>query len=194
MGTTNTVFFWIIPALLVLFVLLYPGLSRIVAYFKRMRKSEDERRQAEIQRQMVADQQVEALRGRRFVVFIREKDERKSSFESVLIRCLLERGVVVLPMTEGVGKNLVRGFDCPFEDDRIALVGTAWYRKEEGETCCDYRILCNAEIASESTGQPAKISIVGAGMEKSRFNLEDILASSIIQDIAAQLWRRKVSE
>src|SRR3989344_6427733 len=96
------------------------------------------------------------------IVCIREKDGRKSFFESVLIQSLIESGATVWSVSEEVSRQISAGIAVQQVNDRVVISGTAWskttrvagqhiedissgsyYLPEHDSTDihCDYRIL-----------------------------------------------------
>ena len=153
---------------------------------------EDRKRQEERSREMreVAEEkarQLENLRKQRFVVYIREKDGRKSSFEAVLISTLLGAGTPIKPLEEKVGHAIASGNMESLKNGVFAVIGTAWsstkieYCGEElghrnvERTYCDYRLLMKDDNGAR---------IMAAGSEQKRSSDENDLARSIVNHLA----------
>jgi len=163
----------------------------------RARRAEEYRRQEEERKEKKRagaerkERQMENFRKKRLVVYIREKDGRKSSFEAVLIKALLASGITVEPLPESDGRAVAGGDTASLKDGILALVGTSWHEKGTGTnhevgyvykweaTYCDYRFLA----ASEN----GKGKILGAGCDHWDTSHENTLASSIIRDLVSTL-------
>lgn len=105
----------------------------------------------------------------KFVVYVRTKDGRKSSFESVLIGALLSFSVrEIEPLKEINGRAVADG-DTASLNDTLAIIGTSW--NNSCGTKCDYRLLS------------AKTGILGAGNIGPYLN-EEFLAKIIVEDLA----------
>lgn len=150
------------------------------------KRKEEERAEAEQKAR-----QMENLRKQRLVVRIREKDGRKSSFETVLIRMLLRSGIIVEPLPENDGRAVAGGDTSSLKGGLLALIGTSWHKESTKRdydygftynwerTYCDYRLLAAGE---NGTGK-----ILGAGCDHCDTSYENILAKSIIRDLASTL-------
>ena len=148
---------------------------------------EKEAREARMAKQM------EKFRKQRLSVYIREKDGRKSAFESVLIKVLLTYGVTVEPLSEKDGRAIASGETSALKDGVLVLIGTSWSKNGTSEaydldgggslgeyewerTYCDYRLLATD---TNSAGK-----IIGAGCYDSNSSYENELANNIVKDLA----------
>lgn len=131
------------------------------------------------------------------VVCIREKDGRKSFFESVVIQALLESGATVWSVSEEISRQISAGIAVQQINGRPVICGTGWtktsrvagqhiedissgpyYMPEHDSTSihCDYRIL-------HSDGNALKI--LGAGYSNS--GDAATLAQSVVEAAATAL-------
>lgn len=175
-------------------VILYNTLRAKAARTRRAeeyRRQEDKRKENERAEAARKTRQMESFRKQRLVVYIREKDGRKSSFEAVLIRMLLKSGITVEPLSENDGRAIAGGDTASLKNGLLALVGTSWHKEGTGtdyeygftykweRTYCDYRLL-----AADEDG---KGKILGAGCEHWDTSNENTLANSIIGDLSSTL-------
>ena len=170
----------------------------------RSRRAEEERRwheQMEKRDKEKVEREaklMEKLRQQRFIVCIREKDERKSSFEAVLIKELIKQGITVESIPRPDVLAIAGGDVSLLKDGQLAIVGTSWrttetHRTEEGmfgssvyqteKTHCDYRLLTRGD------GREGKGQILGAGYESEDQNswgvgYEKVVAEFIVKDLA----------
>lgn len=192
---------WIGLGLLLLVVVILYNTPRAKA--ARVRKAEEYRRQEEERkRKKKAEaarkaQQMENFRKQCLVVYIREKDGRKSSFEAVMIRALLEKGLTIGPLPENNGRAIAGGDTSSLKNGLLALVGTSWHKNGTDRaydyggaslgtykweaTYCDYRLL----VATEDGA--GKILGVGCAHRSDTYDSshENNLANSIIEDLAS---------
>lgn len=160
----------------------------------RARSREERRRQGEERKEkerVEAAQkalQIENFRKQHLVVYIREKDGRKSGFEAVLIRALLKEGVSVQFLRDNDGRAIVNADAGSLKDGLLALVGTSWCKEhtaggydsidgyvekfQSETTYCDYRLL---------TASAGVVNILGSGYGASPY-LHD-LANAIVKDL-----------
>lgn len=189
----SSTFLWIGLGLLLLVVVILYNSPRAKAV--RARRAEEYRRQEEKRKEKERAEaarkarQMDNFRKQRLVVYIREKDGRKSSFEAVLIRMLLKSGITVEPLPENNGRTVAGGDTASLKDGLLALVGTSWHKsgswadyedlvmREYEHTHCDYRLL--------AAGEDGKGKILGAGYDRWSTSSEDILANSIIRDLSS---------
>jgi len=155
------------------------------------RRQEEERKEKERAKAERKERQMENFRKQCLVVYIREKDGRKSSFEAVLIRKLLGFGITVEPLPENDGRAVAGGDTAPLKDGRLALVGTSWHKNGTGvsyergtmweweATYCDYRLL--------AAGKHGKGEILGAGCDHENTPDESFLAVRIIGNLVSTL-------
>jgi hypothetical protein len=127
------------------------------------------------------------FRKSRLIVYIREKDGRKSSFEAVLISVLLKIGVTIEHIEEDKGRAIAVGNQGSLQNGTLALVGTAWERTKNeycGEdvgycdverTFCDYRLL-------KSDGDILKVVAAGNDQDISsnKGGLGDLIVERLI--------------
>lgn len=161
---------------------------------KERLEREKERKKAEAVRQAERVQQVKNLRRQRLVVYIREKDGRKSSFETVLTRVLLNAGITVEPFPETSGRAIADGDTTALKNGLLAVVGTVWFKKRTSGgyedtfagdiplrthevTHCDYRFLAPTD---RGTGK-----ILRAGYDHD--DEKEGLAVKIMYDLASAL-------
>ncbi|MDP2918243.1 MAG: hypothetical protein Q8N68_01975 [bacterium] len=173
--------FAIVALVIVTIVMFYHGTSHAKA--KRAsreeayRKEEEKRKKENEAEAKRKERQMEKLRKYRFVVYIREKDGRKTYFETVLIRAFLERGLTVEPFSDENGRAVADGNTAVLETGLLALVGTLLHNRYS-QICCDWRLLAR----ESDTGE-----IFGAGYNCSceipDSNDERILANTIISGI-----------
>jgi len=202
---SNTIL-WVgsLSLLLLVIVILYNTPRAKVARARRAdeyRKQEEQKKQEEKEEAARKEKQLENFRKQRLVVHIREKDGRKSSFEAVLIRMLLEKGITVELLPENSGREIAGGDTASLKNGLLALTGTSWVRTvhhdghhvsasyesngyyqpsyTETFTHCDYRLLAATE---EGAGK-----ILGAGCGYQVSSRESKLANSIIHDLASTL-------
>jgi hypothetical protein len=160
-------------------------------------RQEEERKEKEKAEAARKAKQMENFRKQRLVVYIREKDGRKSSLEAVLIRMLLEKGITVELLPENSGRAIAGGDTASLKSGLLALTGTSWVRtvnheghyvrssyKSDGYyqpaytekfTHCDYRLLATEGDAGK---------ILGAGCDHRSSSCESSLANGIIEDLA----------
>jgi len=187
-------YFCFLLFLLVLAVVISYNTPRAKA--ERAHIAEEYRQQAEkrkIEEKEEAEQkakqanQLKEFRKQNLVVYIREKDGRKSAFEAILIRMLIETGITVEPLLENNGKAIASGDISFLKNGLLAIVGTSWCKNGTGtneefstyeweSTYCDYRLL--ATKANTDTGK-----ILGAGCD--HCTNEVSLAKRIILDLAS---------
>ena len=145
------------------------------------RRQEEERKEKERAEAARKERQMEIFRKQRVVVYVREKDGRKSSFEAVLVRMLLTSGIIVETLPENDGRAIVGGDTSSLKGGLLAIVGTSWrrYASNLARTYCDYRLL--------AAGENGAGKILGAGCDQIDPSYENILAKSIIRDLASTL-------
>jgi hypothetical protein len=173
--------------ILLIIVILYNTPQARAKRIRKEEKRQQQKKEQEEKKRLEAEQrarQMENLRRQRLVVYIREKDGRKNTFEGILIRELLKLGITVEVMSENNGRAIANGDTFSLKNGLLALVGTSWYTADTGggflNIYCDYRLL---GVDKEGRGK-----ILGAGYEY-RYNTyrEDLLAHSIIEDISSTL-------
>lgn len=191
----SSTFLWVgLELLLLVVVVLYntprakAARARRVEEYRQQEEQRKEKERAEAERKT---RQIENFRKQRLVVYIREKDGRKSAFEAVLIDALLKTGVTVQPLEEKDGRIIASGNLEPLEKGVLAVVGTAWHTKEtvcssdldgsriftrESTYYCDYRLL---EKSVEGT------RVVAAGSKKTPTSDEYWLARWIVEHIVS---------
>lgn len=190
-------FLWIgLGLLLLVVVILYntprakAARARRTEEYLRQEEERKEKERAEVARKA---RQMENFRKQHLVVYIREKDGRRSSFEAVLIRMLLKTGITVEPLPESDGRIVSGGDTSKLQDGLLALVGTSWHKNGTGvsydylgdpegtykweSTYCDYRLLV---ATNEGKGK-----ILGAGCRDGSTSGEEFLAGRIIHDLAS---------
>lgn len=185
---------WIGLGLLLLVVVILYNTPRAKA--ARARRAEEYRRQEEERKEKERTEavrkalQMDNFRKQRLVVYIREKDGRKSAFEAVLINALLKTNATIQPLEEKDGRAIASGNTEPLENGVLAVVGTAWHTKEtvcssnldqpwistHERTYCDYRLL---EKSSEGT------RVVAAGNKKDATSDEHWLARWIVEHLVS---------
>lgn len=139
-------------------------------------RQEEERQRQEEQRQKEAEEAERKERRRKnlvkqhFVVYIREKDGKKTVVEASLIGALRRYGFTVEFITEKDGRAISNGDTSLLKDGLLALIGTGWYN---GCYCCDWRVLtasgdARAHIVSGDCnyGQTSPESLAGNIVER----------------------------
>ena len=160
---------------------------------KKVLRKKRTKEEAETNRILAArfKDQLEKLRQHHFVVSIREKDGRKSSFEAILIAGLIRHGLIVEYLTENDWQVIVGGGTKLLANGLFALVGTSWHRsrrqdpdwsegRESEFTYCDYRLLAAAD--------DGKGKILAAGCEGMAAYWEEPLADRIVEHIAETVF------
>jgi hypothetical protein len=155
------------------------------------RQQEEERKEKEKKKAEHEAKQMEKFRKQRFVVCIREKDGRKSRFESILIRALLLSGVTVEPMPENNEHIVADGEKTSLKCRLFMLTGTSWHTKRSESDCdsgafwigeythCDYRLL-----TADNDGNR---KILAAGCDCRYSSEENALANQIIRDLSLNM-------
>lgn len=193
---------WVGLGLLLLIIVILYNTPRAKA--AKARRAEEYRRQEEKQKEKERAEAVkkarhmENFRKQRIVVYIREKDGRKSSFEAVLIRMLLKSGITIEPLPENNGSAIAGGDITSLKDGFLALIATSWIKSEEKgdywendadaglvsiprytekRRFCDFRLL-------EATGGGVG-KILGAGCWNAI--VEENLANTIVEDLASTI-------
>lgn len=153
----------------------------------------------EVVDQILRDQrkaQMENLRQHRFVVYVREKDGRKSSFEALLIAELIRQQLAVEYLPESDWQAIIGGDLKLLADGRLALIGTSWHRSRRQDpdwhagsesefTYCDYRLLAAVE---DGRGQ-----ILAASCVPGASYWGEHLANRIVEKIAETMFPAKAS-
>jgi len=176
-NTFNTVVAGILSAIaLILFLGLFlsPRVKRWIAGAKA-RKTErvrEEQEEVEERRRKGAEKR-ENFKKQRFVVCIRERDGRKTSFESDLIGAIVKGGASVDYLPDNKVKALAEGDMTSLGDGLLAIIGTAY---ETDVWYCDYRIV-------ERNGEKTRITVAGSGNSLDA----DLLAGSIVINIIDHL-------
>lgn len=182
---------WVVLGLLLLVVIVLYNTPRAKA--ARVRSAEEDRRAREKREKEWKEgaaqkaKELENLRKQRLVVYIREKDGRKSAFEAVLISALLETGATIEPLEEKDGRIIASGNTESLKNSVFTVVGTVWnntkseYCGEEighrnvERTYCDYRLLTKNDNGAR---------IIAAGSEQKRSSDEYDLARLIVRHLA----------
>lgn len=190
--------FWLFLLIVVIFYNTPRAKEARARSAEKYRRQEEARKEKERLEEDRKARQMENFRKQCLVVYIRDRDGRKSSFEAVLIRMLLRSGITVESLPENNGRAVAGGDISSLKDGLLALVGTSWHKEGTGtdkegtgtdyeygftykweRTYCDYRLL--------ATGDNGAGKILGAGCEHSSASRENTLAENIIKDLASTL-------
>lgn len=197
----NSTVLWVGLGFLLLVVVILYNTPRTKATRARRveecRRQEEERGQKEKEEAARKAKQLENFRKQRLVMYIREKDGRNSSFETVLIRTLLQMGVAVQLLHESDGRAIANGDTESLKDGSLAIVGTSESKEKTGGgyedhftggwinnyryevTYCDYRLL--------ATDDDGAVRILGAGYKDLDSSRAEWLANLIIKDLASMV-------
>ena len=148
--------------------------------------------------------QLNNFRKQRFIVYIRERDGRKSAFEALLISVFLKMGIVVEPILDTVGRKVMSGDTSELRADILTLVGTSWVSEErvgahwvpssyesngyEATEHTDYTTHCDYRVFTKATD--SKANIIAAGSKKLKWSWnqrEEHLVQRIVDDLIESL-------
>jgi len=115
---------WILIGIIVLAVFIV-----LIVFAKR--ESEREYREQKEKEKEELEETTKKLKKHSFVVVIRERDQRKTCFESIFIGQLVTHGVKVIALKEDEAKKLLKGDFNPIPQDTKALIGTTWTWKDD---------------------------------------------------------------
>ncbi|MFH1162101.1 MAG: hypothetical protein V1696_02405 [Candidatus Jorgensenbacteria bacterium] len=140
---------------------------------------------------------LENFRKSRLIVYLREKDGRKSSFEAVLISALLKIGVTVEHIEEDKGRAIAVGDQGSLQHGTLALVGTAWesardeYCGEDVGYCRVERTFCDYRLIQNDKGV---LRIVAAGNDQDTSNNKGGLGDLIVGRLKSSLPMESVGK
>lgn len=197
---SSSIFLWVVGlGLLLLIVVVLYNTPRAKAAracraeeYRQQKEELKEKEKAEITKMV---RQMKNFCKQRLVVYIREKDGRKSSFEAVLIRALLKEGVSVQFLRDNDGRAIANADAELLKDGVLALIGTSWCKEKTGGGYEDYDIgyigeyqyevtYCDYRLLSASSGV---VSILGAGCQDRESSCVEDLANLIIRDLASMV-------
>jgi hypothetical protein len=190
--------FWVVAAIVLLLAVIYLRSRFSPSGRATAMKRAQEKLQKEQDEQAVKakeKRQLENFQKQRLVVYVREKDGRKCSFEAVLIKQLLTFNIDVKFLRDKDGKDLLEhGIGDVLQDGSLALVGTAWLKKYQRGGCVDLdtiipyheidAICCDYRLLNLTAGT---VNILGAGYQDTDYDYQDLLAFRIICDLAKML-------